>query len=91
MLITFSGWGGEDDDFWQNRVAPFTANVMFRYDPSISKYQMLPHDLATPSEARYEMIEKGHQSAGEDGLSNIEYSVKTKTENELYSHLLVAI
>ncbi len=87
----FFGWGGEDDDLWINRILPFTKQSMIRYEDPISRYQMLPHDKETPSENRLVMLEKGHLSAADDGLNNIDYSVVSNVQRELYTHLLVAI
>ena len=87
----FSGWGGEDDDFWLNRIAPYTKNVMIRYDQSVAKYQMLQHVKEKPSDNRFDMLEKGRLMGSEEGLNSLNYSVISNVEREMYTHILVAL
>ena len=96
MPIFFSiknhlGWGGEDDDLWVNRISPQTHGVMLRYQSSISKYRMLQHEKASPSADRFQKLKKGNDNYFEDGLNNVEYSVISKVERNLYTHILVTI
>jgi len=88
---SFSGWGGEDDDFWTNRVAPHTNNLMIRYDASIAKYQMLHHEKEVPAEDRFIKLEKGRYSGPDEGLNSLNYSVISTVERDLYTHILVAL
>jgi len=87
----FSGWGGEDDDFWLNRVGPYTDNVMIRYDQSIAKYQMLHHEKEPPAKDRFDTLEKGRFTGGDEGLNSLNYSVISTVEREMYTHILVAL
>jgi len=87
----YSGWGGEDDDLWVNRISPQTHGVMLRYQSSISKYRMLQHEKASPSADRFQKLKKGNDNYFEDGLNNVEYSVISKVERNLYTHILVTI
>lgn len=52
---------------------------------------MLHHDRETPSEDRYVILEKGRLNPDEDGLDNIDYTVISNVQRDLYTHLLVAI
>ena len=85
------GWGGEDDDLWVNRISPQTHGVMLRYQSSISKYRMLQHEKSSPSADRFQKLKKGNDNYFEDGLNNVEYSVISKVERNLYTHILVTI
>ena len=91
----FKGWGGEDDDFWQNRLSSRTKGQMLRYDYPIGKYTMLQHAKAKPSESRFDQLERGRlkedNSDLEDGLSTTEYQLLSSEQRDLYTHLLVAI
>ena len=87
----FSGWGGEDDDFWINRVGPFTENMMVRYHHSIAKYQMLNHEKEPPAKDRFDTLEKGRFTGGDEGLNSLNYSVISNVEREMYTHILVAL
>ena len=64
---------------------------MLRYAPSIAKYEMLQHDKEEPSEKRFATIQKGRYTVMEDGLSNVEYSVISHVQRDLYTHVLVTI
>ena len=88
---SFSGWGGEDDDFWTNRIAPYTKNLMNRYDASIAKYQMLHHEKEVPAEDRFTKLENGRYSGPDEGLNSLNYSVISSVERDLYTHILVAV
>ena len=92
----FEGWGGEDDDFWLNRLSSFSKGQMLRYKYPISKYTMLHHTKAKPSESRFDQIEKGrlkgdNDDLDEEGLSTTEYKLISSEQRDLYTHLLVAI
>jgi hypothetical protein len=50
MSNMFSGWGGEDDDFYARLEA---KNIgICRFDPEVSMYQMLKHTKEKPSSDR---------------------------------------
>ena len=88
---SFFGWGGEDDDFWTNRILPYTKNLMIRYDASIAKYQMLNHEKEQPAEDRFTKLEEGHYSGPDEGLNSLNYSVISSVERDLYTHILVVV
>ena len=53
---------------------------------------MLQHDKASPSADRFQKLKKGNaDNYLEDGLNNVEYSVISKVERNLYTHILVTI
>ena len=64
---------------------------MIRYDSSIGKYQMLPHQQAQPSESRVENLRQGRDKVDVDGMANTEYTIISHVKRELYTHLLVEI
>ena len=87
----FRGWGGEDDDFWLNRLSPYLNKKLARYEYPISKYTMLHHKQAEPSNDRFEQLQKGRLNVEEDGLNSIEYKVISHVQRDLYTHLLVSL
>ena len=50
---------------------------------------MLQHDKEKPSENRLAIIESGRDTVMDDGLNNVEYSVVSHMERDLYTHVLV--
>ena len=103
--FTFSGWGGEDDDFSQNRIA---NHQIVRFEQHIARYTMLPHHKATPNPTRFEQLTSSkHQFKNKsegyrtnrisdnknivtaDGLMDIQYDVLKITKKTLYTHIIV--
>ena len=74
-----------------DRVGPYTDNVMIRYDQSIAKYQMLHHEKEPPAKDRFDTLEKGRFTGGDEGLNSLNYSVISTVEREMYTHILVAL
>jgi hypothetical protein len=87
----FSGWGGEDDDFWRNRLHAYGYSKITRYVSSIAMYRMLQHAKEVPSKERHQALKDGRFNVEEDGLNSVSYSVISTVEKQLYTHILVAI
>jgi len=58
----YYGWGGEDDDFRQNRIP---SRPLIRLEPHIARYTGLKHIKAQPSPDRFKLLKSG----GETDLS----------------------
>lgn len=89
----FFGWGGEDDDFRQNRIP---GRPLIRLEPHIARYTSLRHIRAEPSAQRFDILKAGDPmstlvSPDQDGLSNIEYNLIKKQLLPLYTHILVEL
>ncbi|XP_055846874.1 beta-1,4-N-acetylgalactosaminyltransferase bre-4 [Episyrphus balteatus] len=87
MSNLFSGWGGEDDDFYE-RITSRDMHIV-RFDPSYSEYIMMVHKKEKPSEDRLKYLYSGPLRYYSDGLNSLNYKrLKTKTQH-LYTHVLV--
>ena len=64
---------------------------MIRFDQSIAKYQMLHHEKEPPAKDRFDTLEKGRFTGGDEGLNSLNYSVISAVEREMYTHILVAL
>jgi len=100
----YFGWGGEDDDFRQNRIP---SRKIIRLEPHISRYTSLKHKQAKPSANRFKILEGGKkpevdekvEAKGDfapgppelDGLSNIEYKLLETQQKQLYTLFVVDI
>lgn len=91
LIFLKIGWGGEDDDFWRNRLHAYGYSKITRYVSSIAMYRMLQHAKEVPSKERHQALKDGRFNVEEDGLNSVSYSVISTVEKQLYTHILVAI
>lgn len=83
----FSGWGGEDDDFYARLV---NKNVdICRFEPDFSRYTMLHHAPEKPSEHRMSFLRNGHLRFHTDGLNSLVYKEVALKMHNLFTHILV--
>ena len=86
----FFGWGGEDDDFAQNRLKRHNI-VPTRFNTKISRYKSISDVKAKKTVDK--MSNDKHKTSFindvDDGLSNIEYSVVSSITKTFYTHLKV--
>ena len=101
----FLGWGGEDDDFRQNRI---TNHQIVRFEPHIARYTMLRHYKASPNPNRFDQLKSSKQHLTNkakvygknrvsenneivtaDGLMDMQYDVLKITKKTLYTHIIV--
>lgn len=83
----FSGWGGEDDDFYQ-RITSRKMKIV-RFDPSYSEYIMMVHKKEKPSEDRVKYLLSGPLRYNSDGLNSLSYNIIDTEPQLLYTHILV--
>lgn len=84
----FSGWGGEDDDFYGRLKA---KNIeICRFEPDHSQYTMLRHDQAPPSENRLAFLRNGSLRYNTDGLNSLVYVEKQIKLHKLFTHILAS-
>lgn len=85
--LQFSGWGGEDDDFFERLRA---KNIdICRFPPNYSRYTMLKHANEIPSVNRFDMLRNGSLRYNTDGLSSLEFKEKEIKLHKLFTHILV--
>lgn len=95
----YFGWGGEDDDFRQNRIP---NRPIIRLEPHIARYTSLRHKKATPNADRFKQLHKTGRNPEEDkqpepvapeadGLSNVQYKLLEMQQKQLYTHFIVEI
>lgn len=82
----FSGWGGEDDDFYERLRA---KNIeICRFPPDYSQYTMLKHDQEPPSENRLTLLRNGNLRYNIDGLNSLDYKEREVKLHKLFTHIL---
>lgn len=80
------GWGGEDDDFFGRLQA---KNIeICRFHPTYSRYTMLKHETAIPSDVRYAFLRNGTLRYNTDGLSSLVFKEKEVKLHKLFTHIL---
>lgn len=52
---------------------------------------MLHHEKEPPAKDRFDTLEKGRFTGGDEGLNSLNYSVISTVEREMYTHILVAL
>lgn len=82
----FSGWGGEDDDFYERIMAKNFE--ICRFGPDHSQYTMLKHDQEPPSENRLAFLRNGSLRYNIDGLNSLIYKEKEVKLHKLFTHVL---
>ena len=99
------GWGGEDDDFRQNRIPNYQ---IVRFEPHIARYTMLRHYKASPNPNRFDQLKsskpkftndakvygkdrvsKNNKIVPADGLMDTKYDVLKIIKKTLYTHIIV--
>ena len=102
-FLTYTGWGGEDDDF-RYRIQDYQV---VRFEGHIARYTMLRHKKETPNPKRFDILQsknysvnhdfgpasdqisKGRNDSKElDGLSNTQYNLISVVKKPLYTHIL---
>ena len=92
-IYVFSGWGGEDDDFSQNRLRARGFEIA-RLDHSVSRYQMLGHRQEARSSVNEDMFEMKSSVIDhddKDGLASLKYTVVRSKAEPLYYHLVAEL
>lgn len=77
---SFSGWGGEDDDFCSRLEARGLS--ITRFSPDIGVYHMLSHTPAAPAADRFDILQQGPDHRGQDGLSTLLYHLDPDAEHQ---------
>lgn len=84
--MQFSGWGGEDDDFYERLKA---KNIeICRFDPEFNYYTMLRHEREVPSENRVAFLLNGSLRYNTDGLNSLAFKEKEIKLHKLFTHIL---
>ncbi|XP_055371258.1 beta-1,4-galactosyltransferase 1 [Condylostylus longicornis] len=87
MSNLFTGWGGEDDDFYGRLKA---KNIeICRFSPDFSKYIMLRHGIEEPNEERMDYLHSGPKRYHTDGLNSLKYKLVDIKLHSLFTHVLV--
>lgn len=90
FLFSLPGWGGEDDDFSQNRLLPSGFQIS-RFDSEVSRYTALEHEQADKDGSSYEKFRDASDGKSMDGLDSLEYQVLSSERKALYRHLVVDV
>lgn len=85
-FLQFSGWGGEDDDFYE-RIKAKNLEIC-RFGPDHSQYTMLKHEQEPPSENRLAFLRNGSLRYNTDGLNSLVYKEKEVKLHKLFTHVL---
>lgn len=83
----FSGWGGEDDDFYA-RLVDKKMDIC-RFEPDYSRFTMLQHKAEKPSEHRMSFLRNGYLRFSTDGLNSLVYKEIAIKMHNLFTHILV--
>lgn len=86
LNVQFSGWGGEDDDFY-GRLQAKRIEIC-RFAPDFSQYTMLKHEQEAPSENRVAFLRNGSLRYNIDGLNSLVYHEKEVKLHKLFTHVL---
>ncbi|XP_062552419.1 beta-1,4-galactosyltransferase 2 [Armigeres subalbatus] len=87
MSNMFSGWGGEDDDFFA-RLKNKEIDIC-RFSPEYSRYTMLKHRKEAPNKDRVAFLRNGHLRYHTDGLNSLVYKEVGFKMHNLFTHVLV--
>ena len=77
---SFHGWGGEDDNFASRLIQK--GFEIFRFDPTVASYLMLPHSKQIPSSRRF-------QESYADGLSTLNFTWTKVEHKNHYTRIIV--
>ncbi|XP_063699413.1 beta-1,4-galactosyltransferase 2 [Culicoides brevitarsis] len=83
----FSGWGGEDDDFY-GRLKANHVDIC-RFEPDYSRFTMLKHKKEHPSSERHTFLVNGYLRYHTDGLNSLVYKEVAVKMHNLFTHILV--
>lgn len=83
----FSGWGGEDDDFYA-RLKDKNFKIC-RFEPEYSRFTMLKHKQEKASENRMAMLINGHLRFHTDGLNSLVYKEASMKLHHLFTLISV--
>ncbi|RZB39740.1 beta-1,4-galactosyltransferase 1 [Asbolus verrucosus] len=89
MSNQFTGWGGEDDDFYSR--LEIHNLLPYRFSPELSKYTMLPHkkQKARQVPERYAHMKMSLERHRLDGLSSLPVNYTVKLE-DLYTLVMAS-
>ncbi|XP_045107274.1 beta-1,4-N-acetylgalactosaminyltransferase bre-4-like [Portunus trituberculatus] len=83
------GWGGEDDDMY--RRMQLTDLAVWRYPARYALYKMITHKPQKINPNRYQILQRNTGRYPKDGLSTINYTIKSTIRKPLYTHLLADV
>lgn len=87
----YSGWGGEDDDFYK-RVRRHFDHIE-RFDSNVGRCIMFSHQQYEPNTQRASLLATGLERADSDGLTNLDhcYRLVSTEQRPLYTNIAVQL
>lgn len=90
FLISYWGWGGEDDDLLV-RVKSHNMTVTYHEPESEARYTMLSHKEADKNPQRFAILSAAGKRLATDGLTDLKYDRLDLQRKPLYTLVKVDI